>query len=131
MAGSARHSPGVPAVYPVRITPLGSPTVASKRSYVHVPVTLHRPVEGGLCGGGVRAGWVRGRGILGGGGVVPTQYPGYSLIGIARAQPVPRPAYLRPARHSRARLALPHTWPPRTQIWPSGTNKDEIPLIIY
>ena len=69
---------------PVRFTPLGSPWRLSKRSYVHVPGVPHRAVEGGLYSGvpGVWCGWVgTGRGIPGGGGVLPSRYPVLVLPG--------------------------------------------------
>ena len=54
-------------------------------------------------------GWVGG-----GEGYYPATLPTHH-IGIARAQPLPQPAFLRPPWHSRALCALPHTMAPRTQ----------------
>ena len=69
----------------VRILPLGSPWMVSKRSYVQCRVVPAWSLSAVLP---VRAweavGW--GIRVLGGGGVVPSQYP---CIGIARAQPMP------------------------------------------
>ena len=74
-------------------------------------------VPGGRAGLG---GW--------GEGYYPPTVPSRSqeFIGIARAQSLALPAYLRPPWHSGPRLGPPHTRAPRTQHTASRTNKGEI-----
>ena len=113
---------------PVRYSPLGSPTDASKRSYVHV-LRVTGPWRGGSAGHerglvGTRGGAVGGVPGKGYTGYYPArlhwycQGPTRPQIGIARAQPLPGTGIcarqaLQPAAPASAHLA------PRTQIWPS------------
>ena len=103
----------------VRFTPLGSPWVDLKRL---LPLLHGRRTACSRCsGGGTRggaAGWVLG-GVyrVGTRGVLPSR-----LIGIARAQPMPQTAVLRPPGHSRALQAPPHTLAPHTQYSPPRTQ---------
>ena len=116
--------------YTVRSTPLGSPWVSLKRSYVHLRVTIL--LEEPRCAerpAGSWSAWADVPGVYLGGVLyrvlpLPTRT---RYIGIARAQPAAPRAYLRPPG-TPGLPGSPSAHPaPRTQYTGLRTNKGEIP----